>query len=156
MARPGRKPTPNHIKKLRGGDPRNINENAPEFESEAPDPPEWLPKEARQMWEHIAPQLEEKGLLAAVDAAAFELALTHYAFAVEAAKKLKEEGVVVDGARAEKKNPAHQILRDNSNAFRQYLAGFGLSPSSRSRLEVDVEAPGLSTEDLLEAASGGE
>ena len=156
MAKPGRKPVPNKLKKLRGSEDRYINKNAPEFETESPDPPEWLPEEALQMWDKIADQLEEKGLLSAVDAAAFELALTHYAYAVQAAKKLKKEGVVIKGAKAEKKNPAHQILRDNSNAFRQYLAEFGLSPSSRSRMEIDVEAPGLSTEDLLEAASGGE
>lgn len=76
-------------------------------------------------------------MLTIIDGSALTLLCFHYGLAVDAAKTLKEEGTTtVDERGLTRKHPACQILRDNSQAFKQYMQEFGLSPSSRARLDV--------------------
>jgi len=51
----------------------------------------------------------------------------------------------VDERGLPRKHPLLQVLRDNSTAFRMYAAEFGLTPSSRSRLQIRpvAEQPSL-------------
>lgn len=135
----GRQPLPTSVKKLRGTYRRD---RAPEGEvhppglDEIPDPPEHIGAEGMAFWRQSAPMLAELGLLTATDLPAFEALCVHYNAMVEAARMLVEHGQLVEGQTGLKKNPAHQIFRDNSTAFRQYCGMFGLSPADRSRFGV--------------------
>ena len=79
-----------------------------------------------------------------IDAPAFEMLCRHYGMVVEAAKILKADGLVVQDkdengvVLSVRKHPAEIILRMNSTAFRHYAEQFGLTPSARVRLAVDI------------------
>ncbi len=141
MAIRGRKPKPTALKVLEGNPgKRPLNDNEPKPRPIAPSPPSWLPREAKKQWKELAPALEKERLLTEVDGLAFAMLLLHWAQVAEATKILKKEGLItVDERGLPRKHPAHQILRDHSEAFRQYMAEFGLSPSARSRLNLPVQ-----------------
>lgn len=95
---------------------------------------------AKDFWRRVAPELIELGLLTVVDVPAFLMLCEHFAVGMEAAQVVADEGVTrQDENGVERKNPMLQILRDNSKAFRMYASEFGMTPSSRQRL--DFEAP---------------
>lgn len=96
-----------------------------------------LPREAQRFWRTIAQELDGAGLLTHADGPALELMAMHYALAVQAFALVQAEGIyTASGAGTLKGHPAAQVFRDNSAAFRQYAAEFGLTPSSRARLRV--------------------
>lgn len=126
----------------------NQGEPKPAPASDLKPPRGRLSKHARRLWVDLAPSLESLGLLTEADLAAFELLCDHYGFAVEAAAILRDEGLVVKEPAAfddegnptawkSKKNPAAQIFRENSVAFRMLAGEFGLTPSARARLDVE-------------------
>lgn len=81
----------------------------------------------------------------------------HYAFAVQAAKELREIGsLTVEGREGPKKHPLLQALRDNSQMFKSYATEFGMTPSARTRLQLPEEAEQLSlAEQLFQMVDGG-
>ncbi|MBO8169974.1 MAG: phage terminase small subunit P27 family [Thermoanaerobacteraceae bacterium] len=161
MGRPGKKPEPTKLKLIKGTEKRYINENEPRPQPIAPDPPSWLPTEAKKAWKELAPELERLGLLTAIDGPAFTMLVLHWALAVQSYRQMKtdknrarKEGLpvdkygltTIDERKLPRKHPLLQVLRDNSAAFRQYMAEFGLSPSSRSRISL----PDPNDEDAFE------
>ena len=142
MVAPGRKPKPTELKILEGNPgKRALPAGEPKPQPVAPTMPRGLPPLARKFWREHAPKLEALGILTEVDGPAFAMAALHYALAREAAQAIKDEGLVgVDINGLKRKHPLLQVLRDNSGAFRQWCAEFGLTPSSRSRLSIPEPA----------------
>jgi P27 family predicted phage terminase small subunit len=148
----GRKPKPTALKKLAGNPgKRPLNENEPK-----PDraniklPRGRLPKEGQRIWKLLAPKMVELGILTEIDLPAFEMMCIHYALAREAMEEIIERGMLIeDRDKQPRKNPAYQLYRENSNAFKQYLAEFGLTPSSRSRIGALPMEDEQSLSDLL-------
>jgi len=142
MAVIGRPPKPTALKILQGNPgKRPLNKAEPKPRAVAPKCPSWLPKEAKKKWKEIAPELERLGLLTSVDGMAFTMLLMHWAVAVEAAKQLSEEGLLFEDSKGKlRKNPLHQVMRDHSESMKAYLSEFGLTPSSRVRLQVPQTA----------------
>ena len=138
MGRRGPQPKPKALKVLEGTERYKdfeINELQPT--PIAPKRPTWLPDEGKKQWKQLAPELESLGLLTIIDGQVFALMLVHWSLAVEAAKTLKKEGCLTTDERGlKRKHPACQVLRDNSLAFKQYMAEFGLSPVSRTGLDL--------------------
>ena len=134
----GRKPTPTNLKLLKGETrPSRINKNEPKPKPLAPAAAAWLSADARKLRKGLAPKLEALGILTEADGASFDLMLTHYSLASEAARTLKKEGSIIEDSKGyPAKHPAVQILRDHSAAFLRYAAEFGLTPSSRARLNL--------------------
>jgi P27 family predicted phage terminase small subunit len=179
MTPPGRKPKPTATKKL-GGNPgkRRLNESEPAYApASARLPSGKLPKEAAALWRALAPQLAAAGVLKQPDRPALEMLCLHYAVVRAAlAQMLKDGRVEVENAEGQlftvsdgelaivvpvgegfKKHPAATVLRENSLAFKSYLAEFGLTPSSRVRIHVDTgEREQSLAEALFAAASGSE
>ena len=111
-----------------------------------------LLKEARRAWNELAPVLHDMGALEKVDYPSFVMMLEHYALAVRAAKKLRKEGLFrLDENGVERKHPATQVLRDNSQQYRQYIREFAVSPRARKTLNLDhyFEDKDKSVEDIL-------
>lgn len=113
--------------------------NEPKPAPVAPKCPSWLNKEAKKKWKELAPKLEKLGLLTELDGEKFAALCLHWSLMVEAARGVKDRGVLIPSAREDGalvKNPSLQILRDNSTAFDRYAAQFGLDPQNRSRLDM--------------------
>lgn len=85
------------------------------------------------------PQLRALDLLTDLDIAAFELMSVHYSIAWAAASIVERDGLLlIDKFNQAHKHPALQVMRDNSAAFRAFAAEFGMSPSSRSRIQTPL------------------
>ena len=97
-----------------------------------------LLKEARRVWEDIAPTLFKMGALESIDYPTFSIMLEHYALAIRAAETIREEGLFrFDENGVQRKHPAAQVLRDNSQQYRQYIKEFGLSPKARENMKLN-------------------
>lgn len=148
MGIPGTKPEPNALKLIKGNLGKRSIKPEPKPTPIAPDPPAWLPTEAKKRWKEIGPELERLGLLTCIDGPVFAMMFLHYAIAVETAKEIKKRKrdlkkfsinrspLITDEKGLPRKHPLHQILRDHSLAFKSYMSEFGLSPSSRTRLSI--------------------
>ncbi len=133
----GRKPKPTAIKKLAGNPgKRRLNELEPKpGPTDAKMPRGVLPKYGQKLWRELAPKMIELGVLTDVDLAAFEMMCIHYALARQALDEVNLIGLTIEEEGKTKKNPAMQAFRENSQAYKALLVEFGLTPSSRSRIE---------------------
>ena len=137
----GTKPKPTELKKLAGNPgrrPLNVNEPQP-GSAKLNVPRGRLPKEGARVWKQLARPLADMGVLTEVDLIAFEMLCLHYATARQAADVLNKFGLFVkdkNDPSEPRKNPAAQILRDNSKHLLSYLTEFGLTPSSRVRIKA--------------------
>ena len=134
----GRKPTPTSLKLLKGEKrPSRINNSEPKPKPLAPAASAWLSADARKLRKDLAPKLETLSILTELDGASLDMMLTHYSLASEAARTLKKEGSIIEDSKGyPAKHPAVNILKEHSAAFLRYAAEFGLTPSSRSRLNL--------------------
>lgn len=102
------------------------------------------------MWRRLADDLIDLGIMTDVDVPAFVLMAEHYGIARNAATEIAEQGMTTqDEHGMQRKHPLLQVFRDSSAAFRSYAAEFGMTPSSRSRLNVTPTAEQLSLADEL-------
>lgn len=103
-------------------------------------PPSWLSPYAKAFWRRYVRKLNKLGVLAEADQPAFEELCLLYARIRECHETLKEEGLLVPGRGAPQvKHPLISVLNAAENQFRLLGAEFGLTPSSRGRL--DIPAP---------------
>jgi P27 family predicted phage terminase small subunit len=150
----GRKPTPEHLKIMRGNPGRRpLNPDAPAPDPEIPDAPAHLSVAALEEWNRISVELEELGLLSQIDMAALAIYCTAWGRFVEAEQHLREDGLMLmgrakpTGATLEDGTPEMEDGKPYQNPWvgvsnraielmQSMLAEFGLSPSSRSRITV--------------------
>ncbi len=161
MAKPGTKPTPTALKQLRGNPGgRPLNKREPKTTKRKAQKPRGLnkfnPLVARR-WDQLAPILDEMGILTAADLVAFKFMLQHVQLAEEAAAELRQADgthqlIRTDEQGIDRKHPLLQVHRDQSQMALRYLTEFGLTPSSRSRLQVEPDAQQLSLADVLFSA----
>lgn len=145
----GKKPVPVPIKELNGNPGKRPLPDEPQPDRCIPAMPEFLPEEVQRLWFEYAPKLEELGLLTAVDGMSLAFLLLHYHFAAETVAIITRDGLVrTDENGADRKHPLFQVMRDNSMAYLRYAAEFGLTPSSRSRINVAAKPP-LSIAEML-------
>ena len=145
----GRKPVPTILKFRRGTlkKSRQKSEAAPK-KIEENKPPNWMTGYARRMaWREISKQLLENGLFTDLDKIALEMLVTAYTKWREAQEKA-ELGIIRSDSGYAQMNPLIQIAGAYAKEVRALLVGFGMTPSSRSRIEVT--APGGEKEDLIE------
>ncbi len=151
MTRPGPKPTPTHLRMLRGDRPDRINANEPKPRKQRPRVPAWLSDDARAVWRRTSKQLDAMGILYACD----EDVLVAYVNAVvnyqKATRIVEETGLLVEGRHSGfVVNPAVRVQRDSATLIRQLASELGLTPSSRSRLSVEGEIASDDADDLLD------
>lgn len=134
----GRKAEPSAAKKLRGADPRFINEEQPKFSAPAHiRPPAILGKVGRQHWKDLAPLLVEHDLLTTGDLALFTQLCIAHEIAIEARQTMKDEGLFRrDEEGVQRKHPGLQVWRDALMAYAKLAGEFGLSPAAREKLHV--------------------
>ena len=148
MGRRGPPPTPTRLKLLAGNPgKRRLNTREPQPRQTTPRCPPWLDKEAKLVWKRITPGLRRMGVLTAVDGEALATFCTTFVRWREAEDFLSKHGTVYP-LRDEKGNvrcmqqfPQVAIARNMLQAVIRFYAEFGMTPASRSRIEIPLPMP---------------
>jgi P27 family predicted phage terminase small subunit len=135
----GRKPTPTALKALRGNPgKRRLNASEPK-PSGIPTCPKHLTKAAKSEWNRISKELLVLGLLTSVDRAALAAYCSAYARWADAETKIQELGAVTTTDKGNIiQSPWVGCANRAMELMHKFLTEFGLTPSSRSRLQVQV------------------
>lgn len=135
----GRKPTPSHLKVVRGtnrADRENRNEPTPD--RARPSAPEHMSDRGREAWGYVVGILDRMGILTEADALAVELLCEARADWLSARDEIREGGgetYVTEGGLI-KAHPAVAMRNDAARRMQSLLAEFGMSPSSRSKVQA--------------------
>ena len=137
----GRKSIPSILKLLRGNPgKRPVNKQEPSPQAGVPDCPSWLTQKAKETWKQIAPILDGMRVLTKADRQALELLCDAYAEYRKARETILKRGLTYTSKTSEGKIirplPEVSIAADASRRLRAMLLEFGLTPSSRSRIQV--------------------
>ena len=139
---PGRKPVPTSLKLLHGNPgKRKINSAEPK-PTGVPSCPKHLSKVAKAEWKRISAELITLGLLTSVDRAALAAYCAAYARWAEAEEKLQQFGTVI---KTKNGNPVQSPFVGVANRalelMHKFLTEFGMTPASRTRLQVQPMQP---------------
>ena len=150
MGTRGRKPKPTALKVLEGNPgKRPLNTKEPQPEKKAPRCPSWLEPEAKNEWRRMAKALEAMGVLTQVDRAAFAAYCQAYARWKEAEEFLSKHGTIFKTPSGYiQQVPQVSIAQTYMKIMKDFCSEFGLTPASRTRIQVDTEAK--SSEDPME------
>lgn len=141
----GRNALPAEVRALRGTRSRRPSGREPRPGPGAPVRPGWVAGEAAEEWDRVVPELERRGLLTTLDAAALvsycvawaTLRATTEDIAVNGLTLAAAERVLGDGTTLYRRagpNPA-AVRRERAMAdIRAFSAQFGFSPADRSRV----------------------
>lgn len=148
MGRRGPAPKPRVFRPMNGDrDLVGHRQLAPDLACERgiPGMPEWLSREAKAEWRRIAPELDRVGMLCKVDRAALAAYCQAFAEMADATRLLEKEGRIIDRLVFNRTgdvvgtvkviHPAYKLLKEGFSRVKQFLAEFGLTPSSRVRLK---------------------
>jgi P27 family predicted phage terminase small subunit len=138
LAPRGRKPKPTQLKELQGNPgKRALPKEEPRPKPGEPTRPEWLLPEAKREWTRVVAELKRLKMLTLVDRAALAGYCQAYARAVQAEKIVTKEGATYEtGTGQIKVRPEMMIALREWVAVRMFCEQFGLTPSSRARLDV--------------------
>lgn len=152
-----RRPTPTKLKEARGTlrkdrapkNPVKTDLGKPTIKT-----PSFLKAKGKHMYERAVGHLHSMGLLSTMDDTALELLAMAYQEWNEAEMRLKKEGRVYEtessnGARVLKAHPAAAQSADAWRRIRLMLIEFGLTPASRSKIELP-ENRVLDIDDIIE------
>ena len=155
MSTTGPKPKPTEIKRLQGNPGKralNGDEPKPQLPVKRP---RGLAAPVRKVWDEVAPDLERARVLTGWDAFSLRLMAEHYTIAIEAVTQLRTDGLTVEGRDGPKKNPAATVFKENAVAAVRVMTEFGMTPSSRSRLQIPEGAEQLGLFEAIEALMEG-
>ena len=132
----GRKPKPPELRVFEGNREHRIILNTPKSTPQLPYAPRWLSPIAKQEWRRISRELYALGLLTTIDRAALEAYCQCYARWREAEEKLKIETFETDTGYVGQ-NPYINIAIKYAKEMRAFLVEFGMTPSSRVRVNIE-------------------
>lgn len=133
---------PNHLKILAGVREDRINRNEPLPAESAIVPPVKLSPEAQRVWDRLAPDLIDQGVLSAWDTGLFALYCDAEATYFECRAALGADFTTKGSVKnTEVKSPLWRIMRDCEASMRAIGAKFGLTPADRAGLDVSESAP---------------
>lgn len=149
MAR-GRKPIPTALHELNGSydkDPQRRRTQEPVAPNETPTVPDSLDEYGLCEWHHITTLLEQMNLLSSADKAALEIycqTFSEWRKAVDMCNKYGAWTVYKDkdGHILTRRNEFDRVRERSSESLRRWLTEFGLTPSSRSRVEINKPETG--------------
>lgn len=133
----GRRPEPAQAKILKGTFRKDRHQHGARVDQRAPKCPVWLPKHAKRYWREIVPHLEQAGLIALVDSAAFSAHCDSVGRFEEVTRKLQTLDDTVD------KTPQGYEVQSALFTIRNKLwdqvmrsaQEFGLTPAGRSKVK---------------------
>lgn len=144
---PSNKPKPTSLKLIdgnRGKRPLNKGEPKPRPAAnktgqsvEYPKPPNYLDRIAKAKWRELIPELDRLGLLTVVDLDMFALYCEAHSDCRRLKRIIQEEGETFTNDKGEiKRRPETTLYKEAVLTERMIAVEFGLSPSSRSRIDV--------------------
>jgi P27 family predicted phage terminase small subunit len=144
MGTRGPAPKPTALKRIDGNPgKRAINRTEPQFAAKAPSCPRHLTPEARREWRRVTRELLDKNLLQVVDRAALAAYCQSWARWVEVEEKMadpKFELIGVTDKGYEYVSPWLTVANQALKQMRSFLTEFGLTPASRTRIQVPEQA----------------
>jgi P27 family predicted phage terminase small subunit len=137
----GPAPKPTTLRLLQGDRKSRINEHEPVVRDSHPEPPEGMADDVLDIWKYTLREL----LYMKIAAAADRDSLVAYCEAVASHRKasavLAKSPILVKGLHGGLvRNPALQIQRDAAHTIRAFAQEFGLTPSARTRIQVEGRA----------------
>lgn len=135
----GRKPTPSHLKIVRGTNRTDrANNSEPKPERARPSAPAHMTDRGREAWGYVVGILDRMGVLTEADALAVELLCEARADWLSARDIIAAHGgeTYVTDAGLIKAHPAVAMRNDAARRMQSLLAEFGMSPSSRSKVQA--------------------
>jgi len=136
MGTVGRKPKPAELRLIEGNREHRPIPEVPKPKPVLPKPPRWLNPIAKKEWKRIVPGLYNLGLLTVIDLAALEAYCQCYAKWREAEEKAKIEVFKTETGYTSQ-NPYINVAIKYSKEMRAYLTEFGMTPSSRTRVNTE-------------------
>lgn len=150
MGQRGPRPLPKNVHLLHGNPSKLTASQLRDSISpavEIPNAPRHLKGEALKEWKRVSVELETLGLISQIDRAALAMYCTAWGRYVDAENKLRELG---EAGLVDETPNGFKVqgvwLNISNKAMEQcikYLAEFGMSPSSRSRVTASDAQPGL-------------
>lgn len=155
MGRRGPPPKPTHLKLLEGTFRKDRaakrEPKAPATKKQRLSPPAYLGRGAKAEWRRIIPILDEMGILSKADRSVIAAYCQAWQRYQEFERLIDEHGVTFvteKGYIAQR--PEVAMSAKQQTLLKQFAGELGLSPSSRSRVEVPEKAPPKDpTEELL-------
>lgn len=150
MAGKGRPPKPTAIKELEGNPgKRPLNKNEPRPKQKAPKCPSWLEPDAKKEWRRLSKELEAMGLLTQVDMAAFAGYCQAFARWKEAEEFISKHGSILKTSSGYiQQIPQVSIAQQNLKQIRNFCSELGLSPSARSRLNINNTGGSIESDEM--------
>lgn len=156
----GRPRDPTKAKVLRGTfrpDRAPANEPAPPVISAVSEPPAHLNAWAADMWRTLAKELTALGMLTTLDEYSLEVLCEQYGVYREMKDAITQSGKLTMAQYLATRNsqtmPEYAAMKSAFERYSALLKEFGLSPASRSRIDLPAREPAKSDpmEALLEA-----
>ena len=139
----GRKPKPSHLHLVNGNPGKRARKrNEPDPPKGIPDPPMPLSGKKLAAWNHLADKLNEMGVLTVADGWALDRLAANFVEIQEWEAIIETDGRMVDQVMSDGEtvrripNPACVNHSDAEKRFKAYMCEFGLTPSSRSRVNA--------------------
>jgi P27 family predicted phage terminase small subunit len=157
----GRPPKPTALHVLNGNPSKKKDlgkhEPKPAPVVKIPSPPSWMNPDGKKAWKRLGPELERLGLLTVIDIETFAAACQSYGVWVECEQYLKKNGRTYGytnkaGETNDIARPEVKIGQKALDQFKGLMSEFGLSPASRTRIEVKPPEGG---QDPMEALLSG-
>jgi P27 family predicted phage terminase small subunit len=143
MGRRGPAPTPTALKILRGNPGRRpLNQQEARPPARLPSAPPILDPVARAEWRRVCKVLGLVGLVTQADRAALTAYCVAWSRWLAAEAKVREFGALVRTARGgQGLSPYLRVANTALAQMRTFAVEFGMSPSARSRIQVEKPAP---------------
>ena len=135
----GRKPTPSHLKVVRGTNRADrANNSEPKPRRELPSAPAHMTDRGREAWGYVCGIADRMGILTEADALALELLCEARSDWLSARDEITAAGgeTYTTDAGLIKAHPAVAMRNDAARRMQSLLAEFGMSPSSRSKVSA--------------------
>lgn len=135
---PGRRPTPTHLKIVRGNPgKRSLPTNEPKPKGDLYSPPDWLTASQKANWRYAIAN-SPKGLLKKLDRAALTAFVVAESIYREAAEQLARDKlfVFVGENKTMQQHPALAIVNKQMGIMLKAAAEMGFTPASRTRIQV--------------------
>lgn len=152
----GRRPKPTEMKRLAGNPgKRQLNEREPAPRAMLPVCPAHVQGEARKEWRRMGRQLIDLGVMTSVDKAGLAAYCVAYARWVEAELQVTKLGTVVKTANGNLiQNPYLAVANRAMEQMTKMAGEFGMTPSSRSRVQTQAGGNEPSLAEILFAEAG--
>lgn len=153
MGERGPIPAPDNVRQLRGSKPYRPNGQKVRrivLAPKAPAAPPGLSQKAAAEWRRITKELARAGVLAEVDRGILTAYCTAWGYMMEAAERLKADGVVIQSHRSDTgpvKHPAWQVYREANRTMVAAAVQLYITPVSRLRIPIAPGAAGIGDDD---------